>query len=430
MIPIWPKVPFKTIYKGFYDGPHATPAESDEGAIFLGIKNVTESGRLDLSEIRYIAEADLEKWTKRVIPQKDDIVFSYEATLHRYARIPEGFRGCLGRRMALIRINPEIANVDFVFCYFLGPIWRGEVEKNILSGATVDRIPLTKVPDFEIYLPPLALQQKIANILSAYDDLIENNLRRVKLLEEMAQITYDEWFVRLKFPGHETALIDSETGLPMGWKRKKISSIGKVITGKTPSTENESNFGEDIPFIKTPDMAGVPYVLRTEQYLSKTGADSQKGKYLPKNSLIISCIGSAGAYALTPVASQTNQQINAIVFNSTEYTFYMYAHAKYLKPLLEALGSNGATMTNVNKSKFEQITIVIPTDELLVKFHERFEMNFESVLLLLKQNQLLKEARDILLPRLMTGMIDVGQLVLPERFSNTPSSPEQGQQAA
>jgi len=132
MIPIWPKVPLKTIYKGFYDGPHATPAESDEGAIFLGIKNVTESGRLDLSEIRYIAEADLGKWTKRVIPQKDDIVFSYEATLHRYARIPEEFRGCLGRRMALIRVNPEIANIDFVFCYFLGPFWRCEVEKTFL----------------------------------------------------------------------------------------------------------------------------------------------------------------------------------------------------------------------------------------------------------------------------------------------------------
>ena len=282
----------------------------------------------------------------------------------------------------------------------------------------------------QVLIPPLNIQQKIAAILSAYDDLIENNLKRIKLLEEMAQITYEEWFVRLKFPGHETTPMDSETGLPEGWKRKQISSIGKIITGKTPSTENEGNFGEDTPFIKTPDMAGVPYVLRTEQYLSKTGADSQKGKYLPKNSLIISCIGSAGAYALTAVASQTNQQINAIVFNSEKYTFYMYAHAKYLKPLLEALGSNGATMTNVNKSKFEQITIVMPTDELLVKYHERFEINFESILLLLKQNQLLKEARDILLPRLMTGMIDVEQLVLPEPFSNTPSSPEQEPQAA
>jgi type I restriction enzyme, S subunit len=85
----------------------------------------------------------------------------------------------------------------------------------------------------------------------------------------------------------------------------------------------------------------------------------------------------------------------------------MYSYARYLKPLLEALGSNGATMTNVNKSKFEQISVVLPTDELLVEYHQYASKNFESILILQKQNQLLKEARDILLPRLMTGMIDV-----------------------
>jgi type I restriction enzyme, S subunit len=95
----------------------------------------------------------------------------------------------------------------------------------------------------------------------------------------------------------------------VGWARKQFSSIGKVITGKTPSTENVDNFGSDIPFIKTPDMAGMPYVLKTEQYLSKKGRDSQKGKALPKNSLIVSCIGSAGVYALTAVekAKLTNK---------------------------------------------------------------------------------------------------------------------------
>jgi type I restriction enzyme S subunit len=353
-----------------------------------------------------------------------------EGLLGSTALIPEDNRYLHNQRLGLVTIKDNVdADLFFVYKLFNTQMVRQQISGSA-SGAKVKHTAPERIYKCKVHLPPIQIQQKIAVILSAYDNLIENNLKRIKLLEEMAQITYEEWFVRLKFPGYETASIDSETALPTGWARKQIRSIGKVITGKTPSTENENNFGSDIPFIKTPDMAGVPYVSRTEQYLSKAGADSQKGKYLPKNSLIISCIGSAGIYALTAIASQTNQQINAIVFNNEKYTFYMYAHAKYLKPLLEALGSNGATMTNVNKSKFEQITVVMPTDELLIKFHERFKKNFESILLLLKQNQLLKEARDILLPRLMTGMIDVEQLVLPEPSSNTPSSSEQGQQAA
>ena len=102
---IWRRVSIKSICTGVYDAPHATPKPSDNGAIFLGIKNITEDGKLDLSNIRYISEDDFIKWTKRVLPRAGDIVFSYEATLHRYAIIPEGFRGCLGRRLALIRTN-------------------------------------------------------------------------------------------------------------------------------------------------------------------------------------------------------------------------------------------------------------------------------------------------------------------------------------
>src|SRR6185312_8749695 len=106
-----------------------------------------------------------------------DIVFTYEATLNRYAIIPEGFRGCLGRRMALIRPNPEKMDTRFLHFYFFTEPWRQVIATNTLSGATVDRIPLTNFPDFPVNVPPLEVQRQIAAILSAYDDLIGNNLR-------------------------------------------------------------------------------------------------------------------------------------------------------------------------------------------------------------------------------------------------------------
>jgi hypothetical protein len=113
---VWTTVPIATLYTGLYDGPHATPKPSIEGPIFLGIPNMREDGGLDLSDIRHIAEEDYPTWTRRVVPQEGDIVFSYEASLHRYAIIPRGFRGCLGRRMALVR--PKHSKVNTRYLYY------------------------------------------------------------------------------------------------------------------------------------------------------------------------------------------------------------------------------------------------------------------------------------------------------------------------
>ena len=115
---------------------------------------------------------------------------------------------------------------------------------------------------------------------------------------------------------------------------KEIRDFVKVVTRKTPSTSDQSNYGNDILFIKTPDMAKAKYVLESELGLSTKGANTQKGKYLPKNSLLVSCIGTAGVISLTAVEGQINQQINAVVFNKKSDVFFLYGFAKHLKPLL------------------------------------------------------------------------------------------------
>jgi type I restriction enzyme S subunit len=275
------------------------------------------------------------------------------------------------------------------------------------SGGAVPTLNRNLLNAYIVNVPPLETQRKIASILSGYDDLIENNLKRIKILEEMAQQTYEEWFVRMRFPGYETAVMNEETGLPEGWEKKVLRDLGNIITGKTPSTTNELFYNGDIPFIKTPDMNNSIYVIETNQNLTEAGSNNQKGKLICKNSLVVSCIGSAGVYSLVSKPSQFNQQINAITFNSEEYIYFTYGFVKGLKEKLEALGSNGATMTNVNKTKFEQIEIIIPNEDLLNNFHNKVKNNFESILNLQSQNQRLRESRDILLPRLMMGMIEV-----------------------
>ena len=248
------------------------------------------------------------------------------------------------------------------------------------------------------------IQKEIGKFLSRYDSLIENYQKQIKLLEESAQRLYKEWFIDLRFPGHEnTKIVD---GVPEGWDKKNVAEVGDVITGKTPSKVNNANFGCDIPFITIPDMHNGIYPTNS-QYLSKFGADSQSRKYIPANSLIVSCIGTAGLVCITKELCQTNQQINSLILKDGSLLYYMYFLFLSLKEHLENIGSNGATMTNVNKSKFESIEIIIPNKVLTNNFHTKVKDNFSKILRLYNQISLLTEARDRLLPRLMNGEIEV-----------------------
>ncbi|HMS98984.1 MAG TPA: restriction endonuclease subunit S [Saprospiraceae bacterium] len=256
-------------------------------------------------------------------------------------------------------------------------------------GSTVKGIRLDVLRRLKINLPPLPIQRRIASILSAYDDLIENNLKRIKLLEEKA-------FLRYKQIVREEQLA-----------KYILSDFGDIITGKTPSTSIADYFGDDVPFIKTPDMHNQIFIEHTDQMLSELGAKSQEKKLLPPLSLCVSCIGTAGVVGITSKPSQTNQQINSIVFYEPKNAYFFYSLMSQMKEQLDALGSNGSTFTNVNKNKFENMEVFIPYHKVLNEFAEEFEAPFSLILTLQKQNAKLREARDILLPRLINGQIEV-----------------------
>jgi restriction endonuclease S subunit len=253
-----------------YDGPHSTPKEVSNGPIFLGIKNIRPSGGLDLSQIRHISDGEYAIWTKRVTPQHHDIVLSYEATLHRYAIIPNDFIGCLGRRMALVRVNENEVSNKFLYYTFLSEAWRRFIDANKLTGATVDRISITDFPDYEVQIPPLPTQRRIASILSAYDDLIENNLRRVKLLEEKAQIHYKELMLEISY-----SKIKREEPIK--------DCLAFYIGGGWGEEEYKEGFtepafvirGTDIPDVRSGNVSGVP--LRFHKFSNLASRKMQDG---------------------------------------------------------------------------------------------------------------------------------------------------------
>lgn len=278
---------------------------------------------------------------------------------------------------------------------------------NFVTGSALPRIVLKDFKKMEFEIPDVQYQNLIASVLTPYDNLIKNNEKRIKVLEEIAQLLYTEWFVKFKFPGHEKVkMIDSGTDygkIPEGWDIKKLKEIGKVVTGKTPPTSNLNNFDGEVLFIKTPDMHGNIFIIKTEQTLSDTGSKLQSSKLLPKNTVFVSCIGTLGIVGITSKPSQTNQQINALLLNEQNDYIFFYFFAKSLRQLLINLGSNGATMGNVNKDKFENILILYPEKQIRDNFFNISSSYFDEILSLQIRNENLINTRDLLIPQLVTG---------------------------
>ena len=380
------KAKISEICCGIYDGPHATPPVSDDGAIFLGISNITPDGHLDLSDPKYISENDFPKWTKRVTPQAGDIVFSYEATLNLYAIIPVGFRGCLGRRMALIRPYEEKVLGKFLYYYFFSDEWRGTIAENTVIGATVDRIPLIRFPEFPVSFPSIEKQRIIADILSAYDGLIENNQQQIKLLEEAAQRLYKEWFVDLRFPGHETTPIVD--GVPEGWEKVEVGTcIAKVARTKQVMTAELLEVGR-IPVVDQSRSFVAGYTNDEETIVDLGipiivfGDHTRVLKYIQ----FPFAKGADGTQLIVTNNEKMPQSLFYCSLVNVDLSNYHYArHFKYLKA--------------------EEI--LLPSLDVAHQFDGVVSPLFEQAQMLRDKCKLATEARDRLLPKLMSGEIEV-----------------------
>lgn len=278
------------------------------------------------------------------------------------------------------------------------------------SDAAVPGLNRNWVHSLKAYLSPLPIQKKIAAILSAYDELIENNNRRIAILEKMAEEIYREWFVRLRFPGYEKVKVVK--GVPEGWEMKKVEDIGEIITGKTPSTFNQKYFNGKYPFIKTPDMHENLFILKTKETLSDEGIKSQPSQTIPANSICVSCIGTGGVgiVSCTTRISQTNQQINSVIPREKYFFSWALYTLKELKETIKMFGATGTTMINLSKGKFSNLKILFPNTNLLKRFNKILIPLFEEIVSLGDILNNLKKSRDQLLPRLISGKLDVEKL--------------------
>ena len=272
------------------------------------------------------------------------------------------------------------------------------------SVSTYPSIKPSDIENLEFKLPNLIIQSKIVSILGTIDSKIRQNEKINNNLEQQAQAIFKSWFVDFE-PFNKL--------MPSDWTIGTIDDLAKeVVCGKTPSTKKAEYYGSDIPFITIPDMHGKTYMVTTERYLSKLGASSQEKKSLPKNSICVSCIGTAGLVTLVAEESQTNQQINSIIPKESFSPYYIYLLMQTLSDTINKLGQSGSTIVNLNKSQFGKIQVIIPALSSMIKFDKIVSPMFEKIL----QNQIanlkLTSLRDTLLPKLMSGELDASNIDL------------------
>ncbi len=202
---------------------------------------------------------------------------------------------------------------EWIYYYFTAPLTVTELMNKAFSSG-VPHINLGILRELQIPVPPLATQQKIVTILSTYDDLIENNLRRIKILEEMAQNLYREWFVKFRFPGHENArFVDSPLGrIPEGWEAVAFTEIADVLSGGTPKTTVQEYWGGSIPFFAPKDAPGSFYVTSTEKAITEIGLRRCNSKLYPKDTVFITARGTVGKVVMPSMDMAMNQSCYAL----------------------------------------------------------------------------------------------------------------------
>jgi len=282
--------------------------------------------------------------------------------------------------------------------------------KSFNSGGAVPTLNRNVLNSFVIDLPPLKTQYKIAAILSAYDDLIENNLKRIKLLEEQAQQTYEEWFVRFKFPGYEDVEFDKVSGLPYDWEKVTLEELVSLQQGFALNKKSDHHISKEktaFPLLKIGDLFNGTETLFVKDTIPKQFLVNE-------NEIIYSRTGQVGHAFMGRKGVIYNNCFRVTANDKIErLLLYYFLISSSIVETAKSLAT-GSAQPDLNHGAFKSIQINLPPIYIQKKFSIPMEKNLELIYNLQKQNKHLKEARDILLPRLMSGMVDVDGLVVGE----------------
>ena len=434
------------------DGLHGTPAYSENGEYFFINGNNLLDGEIIFNEkTKSCSKFEYDKYKKDL--SNNTILISINGTIGNLA-FYKGENVILGKSACYINIKSDV-DKNFIYYALKSSKFQNYI-KSQATGSTIKNVSLKLLRDYVLELPDIIQQKRISKILSNLDDKIRINNQINQTLESIAQAIFKSWFidfepVRAKIAAKQEGkdperaamcaisgkskteleqmaaddfaelqataalfpdeLVESELGtVPKGWSVQKIKDFGRVICGKTPSKSIAEYYGNDIPFIKIPDMHHDVFVLDSFEKLSEKGSNSQANKILPRGSICVSCIATVGKVIITHQPSQTNQQINSIVPDLPIYTYFLYFLMGEKERLFHDLASGGSATLNMNTSTFSNVDILMPNSKIIEAYDGVVSRIFDEILHNLKLSFLLSDMRDTLLPKLLSGEMDVSDL--------------------
>jgi type I restriction enzyme S subunit len=314
-----------------------------------------------------------------------------------------------------VRLDKTIADPEFFFNYFRSPVGRSRI-RAIVGGATVKGIRGSDLKLIKVHLPPITEQIKIRQIISIYDDLIATNQRRIVLLEEAAHCIYRDWFMNRRFPGHE--LVPVRDGVPEGWQPLTLNDVCDAVGGGTPSTSRPEYWGGNVVWVTPTDVTrnDCLALLDSEKKITEAGLANSSAKLVPPDTILMTSRASIGFFALMDQPACTNQGFISVLPKQEDSRMFLLFNL--LGRVDEMVGlATGATFKEISKKTFRALPILWPTDALLKSFEERVYPLIQQIRLIKKQSQQLDHARDLLLPMLMSGQIDVSDIRLPEELA-------------
>ena len=383
------------------DGDHLPPPKTDSGIPFITISNIDSTNHIDFGNTLFVPIEYYEKLDDIRKARPNDIIYSVVGSFGKPVLIKDDRKFVFQRHIAILRPNSEIVDSRFLYYVMLSRDFYMQAD-TVAIGAAQRTISLSSLRNMKVELPSLPIQHRIATILSRYDTLIENYQKQIKLLEEAAQRLYKEWFVDLRFPGHEnTKMVD---GLPEGWERKMIDDVCvSISSGSTPSRNNK-NYWENgtIKWVKTKELQDG-WILDTEEYITQDGYNNSSTKMFPENTVLMAIYASPTLGRLGVLATECccNQAALGLIADDAKISWqWLFWKLYELRDDFNSI-ARGAGQQNISGIVIKNKVIVVPDKPIIDAFTSAVSKMFEKQKNISSQIRLLAEARDRLLPRLM-----------------------------
>lgn len=409
MLATWEQRTLESVCSRITDGSHSSPPTVPDGRPMASVKDLTPFG-ICLESCRLIPHEDFEKFVRQGCqPVKGDVLIAKDGAtaLDTVCEVKRNDDVVLLSSVAILRPNPSVIDSSFLHYYLDSSTTRNYLKGTFISGAAIPRVVLKDLKRATISVPPLPVQRRIAGILSAYDDLIENNQRRIRILEEMARSLYREWFVHFRYPGHESvSLVDSPLGqIPQGWTVKKLSDIAVVNRAQI----NAKNAPDELHYI---DIASVsPGQIDYATPYAFADAPGRARRVVQHGDVLWSCVRPNRRSHALVMHPETNTIASTgfavLTAKAVPFTFLYFATTTDDFVGYLTNNASGAAYPAVTATTFEKAELLIPSPMLLERFGEATIALAEQAHTLQRQIANLRRTRELLLPSLLSGQVNL-----------------------